>query len=120
MTAPTEAEIRDLVQQRIQRHPRDNGRHSLTEAVDKAFDTIGYIKLDARDRHAFAAVALSDTWADLSKAEITELHDLIVEGHAAAMDAAWAAIVDQVVEAGLAFGSRHPEARRARREPVPA
>ena len=122
MTAPTEAEIRSLIDDRVSRFPRDSGYGVLDDAIDFAFDVVGYTDLDEDGRHDFGTNALSDLWADLTPEQVSELRELIQEGKARAFNAAWDVIAGQIVRTALAFTYQYPDAGRAPRrpEPVPA
>jgi hypothetical protein len=111
-SAPTEAEIRAMLAERAVKWPHDNAERQLAEAVDTAFDTIGYIELDELESNG-GLHALSDLWADLRPSEIIRLHLLVSEARERAYGAAWEAIVREVVAAGLAFAAEFPNAPRA-------
>ncbi len=116
MTAPTEAEIRAAIADRMRKYPNDNPRQKLAGAVDQAFDAVGYIDLDEEGQYDWGTQALSDLWADLRPSEVERLHELIAEAKRRALDAAWAVIAEQVVAAGLAFAAEYPDAPRAKQE----
>jgi len=120
MTAPTEAEIRAALEERTAKYPSDNGQRLLDEAVDKAFDVVGYIELDENDALAFGAYALSDLWEDLRPTEVVRLHQLVRWAQERAKAAAWEAIIQECVAAGLKFAAEYPDAPRAAPEAVAA
>lgn len=119
MTAPTEAEIRDLIADRIVRYPRDSGYRDLGEAIGRAFDVVGYTPLDEQGRYLDADF-LSDAWADLTPAQLADLTRLIAAARVRAFTASWNVIAGEIVATALAFAAAHPEAKRAPREAVPA
>lgn len=116
----TEAEMRDLIAERIGRYPRDSGYVALEEAIDQAFDVVGYTSLDPQGRYDFAADFLSDAWADLTRAQLEDLNRLIAAARIRAFTASWNVIAGEIVATALAFAAAHPEAKRAPREAVPA
>lgn len=113
MTAPTEAEIRQLIADRSARYPLDSLERPLGEAIDKSFDTIGFVTLDERGRWDFGVDFLSDTWADLRPSEQERLGELIAAAKARAMERARESIIGETVAAALAFSAEHPDAKRA-------
>lgn len=120
MTAPTEAEIRELVAERDRRYPFDSIDAKLEEAINRGFDTIGYVSLDEKGQYDFGESFLSDTWADLRPSEEDRLAELIVEAKARAEQRARDAIVEEVIAAALAFGAEYPDAPRVQPELVAA
>lgn len=114
MTAPTEAEIRALIDDRSARYPNDSIEHHLDHVLDKAFDTIGYVDLDEQGQRDFGSTFLSDTWADLRPSEADRLGELIAAARQQAAERARAAIVEEVVAAALTFAAEYPDAPRAK------
>ena len=120
MTAPTEAEIRDMLDhnERVYIHDRVGDR--VSEAVGQAFTVITYTALDPKDQEGYGTAALSSMWADLTANDLAELASIVEAAKSRAIERAHEAIRQEVVAAGLAFGADHPHATRIAREAVPA
>lgn len=112
MTALTASEVRALIDDRSARYPNDSIESYLDDALDKAFDTIGYVNLDDQGAFDFGEAFLSDTWADLRPSEQARLGQLIAEARHRAARKAREAIVEEVVSAALAFAAEYPDAPR--------
>src|SRR5687768_15534457 len=112
MTAPTEQEIREILADRERRYPHDFG-DKLAEAIDHAFDAIGYVELDEQGQYDFGGEWLSDTWADLRQSEQRYLAGAILQAKGRALASAREAIVGEVVAAALQFAREYPDAPRA-------
>jgi flavin-binding protein dodecin len=108
----TEAEIRALVEARSDRYPADSIESKLEEAIEKAFDTIGYVTLDEQGQYDFGESFLSDTWADLRPSEQSALASAITNAMVRAAKRAREAIVEEVVAAALEFAEVYPDAPR--------
>lgn len=120
MTAPTEAEIRELLEHNERTYILDRVGDDVQEAVDQAFTTITYTALDEQGQYDFGTAALSEMWADLTTIDQAELADVVELAKGRAVAAAHEAIRREVVAAALAFGASHPYAARVAREEVPA
>lgn len=119
-TPPTEAEIREKLEEHDRRWIHDRIATGVSEAVDQAFTIITYTVLDEQGREDFGTDALTETWAELSPRDQAELADVVELAKARAREAALEAIRREVVVAALAFGSSHPHAARVAREGAPA
>jgi hypothetical protein len=108
---PTEAEIRELVDDDVRRWPKDNFTTPLNDAIEAAFGIIEYT-VDGVEE------VISHVWADLTAEQREDLEGCILAGRIRAIEAARPVIVDAVVAAAMAFGAAHPDAKRAPAELV--
>lgn len=120
MTAPTEAEIREAISERLAKYPGDNHIRTLVEAIEKAFDTIAYVELDEQGQYDFGTPFLSDIWADLRPSEASRLGQLVRDGSIRALKVLDDALRAEVVAAAMQFAAEHPDASRVERELVTA
>jgi hypothetical protein len=117
MTAPTEHEIRAVLEAESRSHPNDNEVTGLSEAIDQLFYTVEYRSLTAEEAEYDDGGPLTHLWGSLLLAEEQRLAEIVEEAKARAYDRARAAIVEEVIAAGLRFAAEYPDAPRAK---VPA
>lgn len=116
--APTEAEIRAALELRATRYPADDPRKGLRESIEDfarvlsgpAFDALEAV--DPRDPEA--PDQPDDLWRDLRPSEAKVLDAIAREGIESAYERAYAAILDELVAAGLRFAREHPDVPRAK------
>lgn len=117
MTAPTEAEIREAIEDRNRRYRKD-ASDRLAEAVDTALDALAYIEIDDGLGDHSGAVVLSDLWTDLRPSEAARLRELIDVARQRLLASLWPMVVDAALEAGVTFAREYPDAPRAVQEAV--
>ena len=118
MTAPTEQEIRDLLEARIAQYPSDSGESNLSESIEQFFDLIDY-KVETDSATDEAIEYGNDVWTDLRPSHGRRLQQLATEGRERAYEQARTLIIEGVVAAALRFAAEYPDAER-QKVPVPA
>lgn len=117
MTVPTEAEIREAIASRATLWPHDDPRKALRGAVEgfASFMTSpAYDAFESPDPRIDLDDDADDIWRDLRPSEARSLDELARAAIERAVRVAEAAIVEELVNAGLAFAGAYPEAPRAR------
>lgn len=121
MTAPTEAEIREVALDAFREVMRE---HASGWDVPWVYDLSAPLRYEPPDEDGEPALPwLVGLWTDLRPSQAARLSDLreaIYERADVLMVEAADRIVDAVVEAALTFAAEYPDAPRAKPEAVPA
>lgn len=110
MTAPTEAEIREIIEARARKN--DNALEHLELAIDEAGDAL-LTPMHEDGRYDFDEAYMSDLWTDLRPSEADRLAELVEAAKAELRTTIWPQILNVIVEAGVRFAKEHPDAPRA-------
>jgi hypothetical protein len=117
MAAPTEAEIREIIEDygSTRRFANSETLDDLIDrAVDRAFDAILQADLDKDGDLDFGGEGpAGDVWTDLRPSEAQFLGAFIVRMKARVHGIVHEAIVGGAVETALEFAAMHPDAKRA-------
>lgn len=120
MAAPTEAEIRALLDARRAAYPLDGGDAKLDEAIGELFAIIDYRPLDEDEAEPGETATGAEVWTDLRPSEWMRLRELVKEAQTRAKARALEAIVAEIHASAVAFAAEYPDAPRTVREEAQA